>query len=175
MTIALTPTSVEERDKLSQAVKRLSDEDPTLVNQLNPETGELTLAGMGELHLDVTVDRLRTEFGLKPTISPPQVAYRETVRRAETVETRYKKQSGGRGHFAHVDLRVEPLEEGKEGIEFVNEAAAGLFPLGFRPADRNGRPRSGRKRRYSRLSGDRHQGHPAGRQFPRGGFGHNGL
>ena len=145
MTIALAPSSVEERDKLSQAVKRLSDEDPTLVNQLNPETGELTLAGMGELHLDVTVDRLRTEFGLTPTVSPPQVAYRETVRRAETVETRYKKQSGGRGHFAHVDLRVEPLAEGEEGIEFVNEAPPAYFPSDFvRPTEMGVRDAAGK-------------------------------
>jgi elongation factor G len=135
ITIALAPATTEERDRLALAVARLSSEDPTLVHQLNPETGELTLAGMGELHLDVTVDRLRTEFGITPVVSPPQVAYRETVRKAAEATGRYRKQSGGRGHFGEVHLRIEPLEAG-QGILFENQAPAAYFPAEFvRPTE----------------------------------------
>jgi len=133
--VALTPSSEEERDKLRVAVQRLCDEDPTLVHKFDPETGEETLAGMGELHLDVTIDRLRSEFGLVPRISQPQVSYRETARKAAQVTTVYKKQTGGHGHFAQVDLMVEPLERG-EGVVFVNEAPPSEFPRDFvRPTE----------------------------------------
>ncbi len=139
--VALTPQAAKDREKLQQAVARLSDEDPTLVQKTDPETGELTLAGMGELHLDVTVDRLRTEFGLVPVVSPPQVSYRETVRKTVELTTTYKKQSGGHGHFAEVTLRIEPLpeeeaEEAVEGVLFVSEAPPGDLPRDFwRPTE----------------------------------------
>jgi elongation factor G len=137
--VAVSPTSKDEREKLSQAVNRLCSEDPTLVSKLDPETGELTLAGMGELHLEVIVDRLRSEFGITPQVSQPQVSYRETVRRPAEVTGRYKKQSGGRGHFAEVYLRVEPLEPG-EGVVFENEAPPAEFPRDFvRPTEMGAR------------------------------------
>jgi len=133
--VALSPSSEEDRDKLRIAVQRLCDEDPTLVHEFDTETGEETLAGMGELHLDVTVDRLRSEFGIVPKISSPQVSFRETARRSVEVETVYKKQSGGHGHFAQVNLLVEPLERGA-GVEFVNEAPPSDFPKDFvRPTE----------------------------------------
>ena len=133
--VALSPSSEAERDKLRQSVSQLCDEDPTLMSRLDPETGEQTLAGMGELHLEVTVDRLRTEFGILPKVSRPQVSYRETVRRpAETVGS-YKKQTGGHGHFAEVQLRLDPLERGK-GVLFENEAPPADFPKDFvRPTE----------------------------------------
>ena len=133
--VALTATSRDEQEKLRRAVTRLCDEDPTLISRFDPETGEETLSGMGELHLEIAVDRLRTEFGLIAQVSPPQVSYRETVR--QTVETTgtYKKQTGGHGHFAEVRLRVEPLERG-EGIVFENEAPPSEFPRDFvRPTE----------------------------------------
>jgi elongation factor G len=133
--VALTPSSIEEREKLSLAVGRLSAEDPTLVNRFDLETGELTLAGMGELHLEVAVDRLRREFGMRPRVSAPQVSYRETIRRTSETIGRYKKQSGGRGHFAEVQLRVEPLERG-EGVVFENVAPPAELPRDFiRPTE----------------------------------------
>ena len=133
--VALSPSSVEEREKLSQAVARLCAEDPTLISRFDPETGEQTLAGMGELHLEITVDRLRTEFGVTAQVSPPQVSYRETIRRAAEAVGRYKKQTGGRGHFAEVQLRVEPLERGA-GIIFENQAPPAEFPRDFvRPTE----------------------------------------
>ena len=133
--VALAPASKEEREKLHQAVARLCAEDPTLISNFDPETGELTLAGMGELHLEIIVDRLRTEFGITPQASAPQVSYRETVRQGVETVGRYKKQTGGRGHFAEVNLRVEPLPRG-EGIVFENEAPPARFPQDFvRPTE----------------------------------------
>jgi elongation factor G len=133
--VALTAASSDEQEKLRQAVTRLCDEDPTLIGRFDPETGEETLSGMGELHLEITVDRLRTEFGLVPQVSPPQVSYRETVRQAVETTGTYKKQTGGHGHFAEVHLRVEPLESG-EGVVFENEALPSEFPRDFvRPTE----------------------------------------
>ncbi len=135
ISVALKPESREQHEKLRQAVRRLCDEDPTLVRSFDPETGEEILSGMGELHLEVAVDRLRSEFDLTPLISPPQVAYRETIRRALEVVGTYKKQTGGHGHFAEVELRVEPLERG-EGVVFENESSAADVPTEFvRPTE----------------------------------------
>jgi elongation factor G len=135
ITTALTPASEGESEKLRHAVTRLCDEDPTLVMRFDAETEELTLSGMGELHLEIAVDRLRTEFGILPRVSQPQVSYRETVRRQTEVVGTYKKQSGGRGHFAEVVLRIEPLERGA-GVVFENEAPPAYFPRDFvRPTE----------------------------------------
>jgi elongation factor G len=142
--VALKAQSVEEREKLSQSVMRLCTEDPTLTSQIDAETGELTLAGLGELHLDVTIDRLRTEFGIVPQVSQPQVSYRETVQRTAEAVGRYKKQSGGRGHFAEVVLRVEPLEPGT-GLVFENAAPPASFPTDFvKPTEQGVRGALGR-------------------------------
>jgi len=128
--VALTPSADEERDRLHQAVIRLANEEPTLIASFDPETGEETLAGMGELHLEIAVDRLRTEYGIIPEVSKPQVSYRESIRRRAETTSIYKKQTGGHGHFARVRLRVEPLGHGK-GVAFENEASAFDIPTGF--------------------------------------------
>ena len=139
--VALSAKTAKDTEKLHQAVMRLCDEDPTLVQHVDPETGELTLAGMGELHLDVTVDRLRSEFGLFPEISAPLVSYRETVRTATELVTTYKKQSGGHGHYAEIVARIEPLPEEElegaiDGVLFVSEAPAADLPRDFwRPTE----------------------------------------
>ncbi|MGD8997112.1 MAG: elongation factor G, partial [Anaerolineae bacterium] len=133
--VALKPPTNEQREKLRQAVRRLSDEDPTLEHSYDPETREETLAGMGELHLEIAVDRLRREFGLTPQVSAPEVAYRETVRRTAEATVTYKKQTGGHGHFAEVELRVEPLERGA-GVAFENASSAADVPTDFvRPVE----------------------------------------
>ncbi|MBN1179856.1 MAG: elongation factor G [Anaerolineae bacterium] len=128
--VALSPGSEDERDKLRQAVRRLCDEDPTLTSHFDVETGELVLSGMGELHLEVIVERLRIEFGVTAASSPPQVSYRETVREVTEVSGTYRKQSGGHGHFAVVDLRIAPLQPG-EGVVFESEAPPAEFPTDF--------------------------------------------
>lgn len=135
ITVALAAASEKERDRLRQAVARLCAEDPTLISRYDPETGEQTLSGLGELHLEIAVDRLRSEFGLVPRVSPPQVAYQETVRRPVELTETYKKQTGGHGHFAEVVLRVEPLGRGA-GVVFENGAAPADFPRDFvRPVE----------------------------------------
>ncbi|MBN1260551.1 MAG: elongation factor G [Anaerolineae bacterium] len=144
ISVALTPRSTQDREKLHAAVMRLCDEDPTLLQAVDAETGELTLSGMGELHLDVTIDRLRTEFGLAPEVSPPQVSYRETVQQVVEVTTTYKKQTGGHGHFAEVVMRIEPLAEepAEQGhtedgdVVFVSAAPPAELPRDFwRPTE----------------------------------------
>ncbi len=117
--VALTPSSDEEYDRLRRSVTRLCQEDPTLHVGFDPETREQILSGMGELHLEIAVDRLRTEFNIVARTSAPQIAYRETVRRRVRATGTYKQQSGGRGHFGVVRVRVEPLERGA-GLVFVN-------------------------------------------------------
>jgi elongation factor G len=133
--VALTPAAEEERDKLRQCVTRLCDEDPTLESAYDPETNEEIVAGMGELHLEIIVDRLRTEFGVVAQASLPRVAYRETVRRKARATGTYRQQTGGHGHYAIVRLRVEPLPRG-EGVVFENAAHANEVPKGFaRPVE----------------------------------------
>jgi elongation factor G len=135
--VALTPSSDEERGRLYQSVERLCQEDPTLFVGFDPETGERILSGMGELHLEIAVDRLRSEFGVVAKVSPPQVAYRETIRRASETTGTYKSQTGGHGHFAVVRLRVEPLGRG-EGVVFESVAPSSELPDPFVRAAESG-------------------------------------
>ena len=142
--VALTPADDGELDRLHRAVVRLCEEDPTLVSGYDPQTEEETLSGLGELHLEVAVDRLRTEFGIAPQVSQPEIAYRETVRRKVEFTGTYRRQSGGHGHYAQVQLRVEPLARGN-GVLFDNAAHA---PGG--PSDRGRGHRPGIPAEYVR-------------------------
>jgi elongation factor G len=135
--VALETPSNGAGEKLRHALVRLCNEDPTLICQFDSETGEQVLSGMGELHLEIAVDRLKREFGLTPQVSAPQVSYRETVRKAAEYTATYKKQSGGHGHFAEVVVRVEPLEPGS-GVVFENEAPPSEFPREFVPPTERG-------------------------------------
>jgi elongation factor G len=135
--VALETPSNGAGEKLRQALVRLCNEDPTLICQFDSETGEQVLSGMGELHLEIAVDRLKREFGLTPQVSAPQVSYRETVRKAAEYTATYKKQSGGHGHFAEVVVRVEPLGPGS-GVVFENEAPPSEFPREFVPPTERG-------------------------------------
>jgi elongation factor G len=130
ITVALAPATPDERERLRQVMARLCSEDPTLLAGYDPETQEETLSGMGELHLEIAVDRMRTEFGITATASPPQVAYRETIRARATATGDYRKQSGGHGHFAVVRLRVEPLERG-QGVLLDSKASSAEVPENF--------------------------------------------
>ncbi len=127
---ALTPPSDEERDRLHLCVTKLCEEDPTLVLSFDPETGEQILSGMGELHLEIAVDRLRSEYGISARVSPFQIAYRETVQGRAEATGSYRKQSGGHGHFAVVRMRVEPLNT-NDGIVFLNRANPVELPEGY--------------------------------------------
>ena len=124
--VAVSPESRDDRDKLSAALHRLADEDPTFVVRSNQETGEVVISGMGELHLEIIVDRLRREFNVSVAADRPQVAYRETILGPVEHEHRHVKQTGGRGQFAHMVLRIEPTDPGT-GFQFADEIKGGAI------------------------------------------------
>jgi len=122
--VAVAPASREDQDKLSKALHRLAEEDPTFTVRSNEETGEVIISGMGELHLEIIIDRLRREFNVEATVGRPQVAYRETISSAIDHEHRHVKQTGGRGQYAHMRLRIEPSKPGS-GLQFADEIKGG--------------------------------------------------
>ncbi|MFR6100765.1 MAG: elongation factor G [Longibaculum sp.] len=124
--LAIEPKTKQDQDKLSNGLSRLAEEDPTFRVTTNPETGDTIIAGVGELHLDVIVDRLKREFKVEANVGAPQVAYRETIRQAADCEGKFVRQSGGRGQYGHVWIKFEP-NEGK-GFEFVDAVVGGTVP-----------------------------------------------
>ena len=124
--LAIEPKTKQDQDKLGFGLSKLAEEDPTFRTFTNPETGDTVIAGMGELHLDVIVDRLKREYKVEANVGAPQVAYRETIRQAAECEGKYVKQSGGRGQYGHVWIKFEP-NEGK-GFEFVDAIVGGTVP-----------------------------------------------
>jgi elongation factor G len=135
--VAIEPKSKADQEKLGVAIQRLAEEDPTFRVRTDDETGQTIIAGMGELHLDILVDRMRREFNVEANIGKPQVAYRETIRRAvEKVDYTHKKQTGGSGQYAKVVISLEPLEITSDGptYEFVNAVTGGRVPKEFIPS-----------------------------------------
>jgi elongation factor G len=137
ISIAVEPKTKDEEEKLSLALSRLAEEDQTFRVKTDEETGQTILSGMGELHLDILVDRLRREFKVNVNVGQPQVAYRETIRTVVQEEGKFIRQSGGRGQYGHVWLKIEPLERGK-GFEFVNAITQGRIPKEYIPAVEKG-------------------------------------
>ncbi len=127
ISIAVEPKSKADQDKLANSLQRLAEEDPTFRVRVDEQTGQTLLSGMGELHLDVLIDRMRREFGVQAHIGKLQVSYRETITRKAPVDMRFVRQTGGRGQYAHVIVDFEPLERGK-GLEFVNKIIGGAIP-----------------------------------------------
>jgi elongation factor G len=131
---AVEPKTKVDQEKMGMALNRLAQEDPSFRVQTDEESGQTIISGMGELHLEILVDRMRREFGVEATVGKPQVAYRETIRATcEEVEGKFVKQSGGRGQYGHVVLKLEPQEQGK-GYEFVDAIKGGVVPREFIPA-----------------------------------------
>lgn len=137
ISIKIEPKTKADQEKMGGALKKLSDEDPTFVIKSNQETGETIIAGMGELHLEILVDRMKREFNVEATIGSPQVAYRETIKEEAEAEGKYIKQSGGRGQFGHVWLKIEPMEPGG-GFEFVDKIKGGVIPKEYIPGVEKG-------------------------------------
>jgi len=133
----IEPKTKQDQEKMGIYLKALSDEDPTFKIKVDPETGETLIGGMGELHLEIMIDRLKREFKVETNVGAPQVAYRETITKAVEAEGKYIRQSGGRGQYGHVVIRVEPLERDK-GFEFVNAIKGGVIPDNFIPAVEKG-------------------------------------
>jgi len=146
----IEPKTKQDQEKMGVALKKLSDEDPTFRVTSDQETGETIVAGMGELHLEILVDRMKREFAVEANTGRPQVAYRETIRREAEAEYKYLKQSGGRGQYGHVKIRIKPLEalpedavlpknvKRSDGFEFVNNIKGGVIPNEFIPAVEKG-------------------------------------
>ncbi len=130
--VAIEPKTKAGQEKMGIALQKLAEEDPTFKTYTDEETGQTIIAGMGELHLEIIVDRLLREFKVEANVGRPQVSYKETIRKAATVDTRYVRQSGGKGQFAHVKMIVEPNEPGK-GYEFVSEITGGAIPKEYIP------------------------------------------
>ena len=137
ISVAIEPKTKADEEKLSEALQKLALEDPSFRVKVNHETGQTILSGMGELHLEIVVDRMKREFKVEANVGRPQVAYKETVAKQAEVETKYIRQTGGRGQYGHVLLRVRPLERGK-GFEFVDSVAGGSIPREYIPAVRKG-------------------------------------
>ena len=137
MSIAVEPRTQSDIDKLNLALLKLAEEDPTFKVNQDSETGQTLLSGMGELHLEIIVDRLVREFNVSANVGTPEVAYRETVRKPVSAEARFVRQSGGRGQFGHVVIEVEPLEKGS-GFEFIDEIKGGVIPQEYIPAVKKG-------------------------------------
>jgi len=135
--IAIEPKTKADQDKLSIALNKLAEEDPTFRVKIDQETGQTIISGMGELHLEIIVDRLLREFKVSANVGKPQVAYRETITKELEVEGKFVRQSGGRGQYGHVWLRIEPLEAGK-GFEFENKIVGGTIPKEYIPAVQKG-------------------------------------
>jgi elongation factor G len=137
ISLAIEPKTKSDQEKLAVALQRLSEEDPTFRVKSNPETGQTIISGMGELHLEIIVDRMKREFKVEANIGEPQVAYRETITKTANGEGKYIKQSGGRGNYGHAVIRIEPLERGM-GREFVSEIVGGAIPREYIPAIEKG-------------------------------------
>ena len=139
ISVAVEPRSQADQEKMGLALSKLAQEDPSFRVKTDEETGQTIISGMGELHLDIIVDRMRREFSVEANIGKPQVAYRERIRNTAEMEGKFVRQSGGRGQYGHVWIRFEPAEdEGAEGLEFVNEIVGGAVPREYIPAVNKG-------------------------------------
>lgn len=137
ISVAVEPKTKQDMEKLSKALQSLSEEDPTFRVSADSETNQTVIAGMGELHLEILVDRMLREFKVEANIGAPQVAYRETIRKAVTAEGKFIRQSGGKGQYGHVEIELEPAETGS-GFEFVSKIVGGAIPKEYIPAAEQG-------------------------------------
>src|SRR6185295_10549410 len=150
VSLRIEPKTKADQEKMGMALKKLSDEDPTFVISSNTDTGETIVSGMGELHLEIMVDRMKREFGVEVNVGKPQVAYRETILGTAEAEHKYIKQTGGKGQYGHVKLTLKPLEKLVEGakipknthryedFEFIDSIKGGVIPQEFIPAVEKG-------------------------------------
>jgi elongation factor G len=167
--IAVEPKTKADQEKMGLALNRLAAEDPSFRVKTDEESGQTIIAGMGELHLDIIVDRMKREFKVEANIGAPQVAYRETITKVAEVDYTHKKQSGGSGQFARVKLVIEPSEP-NEGYVFESKIVGGSVPKEYIPGVTKGMKASCRPGSADRLPDARHQGDPHRRCLPRSGL-----
>jgi len=135
ISVAVEPRTKADQEKMGVALGKLAQEDPSFRVKTDEESGQTIISGMGELHLDILVDRMRREFTVEANIGKPQVAYRETIKNSCEIEGKFVRQSGGRGQYGHVWIKFEPAEDsGAEGLEFINEVVGGSVPREYIPA-----------------------------------------
>ena len=132
--VAVEPKTKADQEKMGIALNRLAKEDPSFRVRTDEESGQTIISGMGELHLEIIVDRMKREFGVEANVGAPQVAYRETIRKAVKAEHKHAKQSGGKGQYGHVVIEMEPMEPGGAGYEFIDEIKGGVIPREFIPS-----------------------------------------
>ncbi|MDO4641884.1 MAG: elongation factor G [Neisseria sp.] len=132
--VAVEPKTKADQEKMGIALNRLAKEDPSFRVRTDEESGQTIISGMGELHLEIIVDRMKREFGVEANVGAPQVAYRETIRKEVESEAKHVKQSGGKGQYGHVVIKMEPMEPGGEGYEFIDEIKGGVIPREFIPS-----------------------------------------
>ena len=137
ISIAVEPKTKADQEKMALALGKLTNEDPSFQVSTDHETSQTVIHGMGELHLDIMVDRLKREFSVEANVGKPQVAYRETIRGSVEQEQKYVRQSGGRGQYGHVYIKIEPIDQGG-GFEFVNNIVGGVIPKEYIPAVEKG-------------------------------------
>ena len=157
ISVAVEPKTKADQEKMSIALSKLAQEDPSFRVRVDEESGQTIISGMGELHLEIIVDRMKREFNVAANVGKPQVAYRETIRKAVEQEGKFVRQSGGRGQYGHVWIKLEPLEAGK-GYEFENAIVGGVIPREYIPAVDKGIKEQLEKWCDSRLSCCRCQG-----------------
>ncbi len=139
ISVAVEPRTQADQEKMGLALGKLAQEDPSFKVKTDEETGQTIISGMGELHLDILVDRMKREFSVEANIGKPQVAYRERITRLSDIEGKFVRQSGGRGQYGHVWVKFEPAEDNNaEGLEFVNEIVGGAVPREYIPAIEKG-------------------------------------
>jgi elongation factor G len=136
--IAVEPKTKADQEKMGVALQRLAEEDPTFRVETDEETNQVLISGMGELHLDIIVDRMRREFGVEANVGNPQVSYRETITKTAEGEYKYAKQSGGRGQYGHCTLRIMQQDDLTKGFEFLDEVKGGVIPREYIPAIEKG-------------------------------------
>ena len=172
--VKIEPKTKADQDKLTIALQRLSEEDPTFRVHTDPESSETLIAGMGELHLDVLVDRMIREFKVAANIGKPQVSYRETIRRAAEGNGRFVRQTGGKGQYGHAVIKLEPAEKGA-GYEFVDKIVGGTIPREFIKSVDQGIREKLETGHLRRVPGRRRQGDAVRRVVPRGRLVRDGV
>ena len=174
ISVAVEPKTKADQEKMGLALQRLAKEDPSFRMNTDQESGQTIISGMGELHLEIIVDRMKREFNVEANVGKPQVAYRETIRGTIESEGKFVRQSGGRGQYGHVWLKLEPNEQGK-GYEFVNGIVGGTVPQRVHSGRRQGHQRGRRDGRDRGLSGRRRESHVVRRLVPRRRFERDGV
>ena len=174
ISVAIEPKTKADQEKMGIALSRLADEDPTFKVRTDEDSGQTIISGMGELHLEILVDRMKREYKVEANVGEPKVAFRETIRKKAEAEGKYIRQTGGSGNYGHCWLRVEPNEPGK-GYEFVNEIKGGVGAQGVHQAHRPGRAGRDGAGHSGRLPDGGREGDAVRRQLPRSGLERNGL